>query len=68
MHFDNIDAAVAAADPEKLATQDDTRCVAGCYRCLLSYYNQPDHELIERMDAQVSSVLLRLSRSTITVE
>jgi hypothetical protein len=68
MHFDNIDAAVAVAEPEKLATQPDTRCVAGCYRCLLSYYNQPDHELIDRMDAQVSSVLLRLSRSTITVE
>jgi hypothetical protein len=68
MHFDNIDAAVAAADPGKLATQPETRCVAGCYRCLLSYYNQPDHELIDRMDAQVISVLLRLSRSTIIVE
>ncbi len=21
-----------------------TECVAGCYRCLLSYYNQPDHD------------------------
>jgi hypothetical protein len=21
----------------------NTQCVAGCYRCLLSYYNQPDH-------------------------
>jgi len=68
MHFDNIDAAVAAADPEKLATQPDTRCVVGCYRCLLSYYNQPDHELIDRTDAQVISLLMRLSRSTITVE
>ncbi|MCB1615601.1 MAG: DUF1998 domain-containing protein, partial [Pseudomonadales bacterium] len=25
-------------------------CEAGCYRCLLSYYNQPDHELIDRKD------------------
>jgi hypothetical protein len=25
-------------------------CEAGCYKCLLSYYNQPDHTLIDRMD------------------
>lgn len=37
-------------------------CVDGCYRCLLSYYNQPDHELIERQDEVVRSVLDRLSR------
>lgn len=27
-------------------------CEAGCYRCLLSYYNQPDHELIDRKDGE----------------
>jgi superfamily II DNA/RNA helicase len=37
-------------------------CVAGCYRCLLSYYNQPDHELIDRQDLSVLEVLDRLSR------
>ncbi|HZZ25676.1 MAG TPA: DEAD/DEAH box helicase [Roseiarcus sp.] len=26
----------------------DAKCVAGCYRCLLSYYNQPDHALVDR--------------------
>lgn len=26
-------------------------CEAGCYHCLLSYYNQADHELIDRKDA-----------------
>lgn len=25
-------------------------CEAGCYRCLLSYYNQPDHDEIDRQD------------------
>ncbi|ARL49461.1 helicase superfamily protein [Burkholderia pseudomallei] len=25
-------------------------CEAGCYRCLLSYYNQPDHVNIDRQD------------------
>ncbi|AMO54593.1 hypothetical protein GZ77_24715 [Endozoicomonas montiporae] len=27
-------------------------CEAGCYRCLLSYYNQPDHDLIDRKDQE----------------
>lgn len=36
-------------------------CVSGCYRCLLSYYNQPDHELIERQDRHVQGLLDRLT-------
>ena len=43
-----------------LAEAADARCVAGCYRCLLSYYNQPDHELIDRTERDVKTVLLRL--------
>lgn len=42
-------------------------CEAGCYRCLLSYYNQPDHELIDRKDAAADGLLLdilcRLTRA-----
>ena len=37
---------VARKDPK-------AQCVKGCYRCLLSYYNQPDHEHIDRTDADV---------------
>ena len=37
-------------------------CVAGCYRCLLSYYNQPDHELINRKDNVIMALLDRLTR------
>lgn len=33
-------------------------CEAGCYRCLLSYYNQPDHELIDRKDVDAGGLLL----------
>jgi len=33
-------------------------CEAGCYRCLLSYYNQPDHELIDRQDKEAGGLLL----------
>lgn len=37
-------------------------CVKGCYQCLLSYYNQPDHELIDRQDEVVTNVLERMAR------
>ncbi len=35
-------------------------CEAGCYKCLLSYYNQPDHPLIDRKDQQAEGLLLEL--------
>jgi Lhr-like helicase len=62
MHYDNIDAAADSADAAVLEDSPDARCVKGCYRCLLSYYNQPDHEFIDRIDADVLRILLRLSR------
>jgi very-short-patch-repair endonuclease len=41
-------------------------CEAGCYKCLLSYYNQPDHSHIDRQDAdndgKVLDILCRLTR------
>ena len=67
MHFEpaSIDEALAAADPSRLVDQPDANCVRGCYRCLLSYYNQPDQELIDRADEQVRHILLRLARSEV---
>jgi len=41
----------------------DTQCVAACYRCLMSYFNQPDHELLDRRDEKAREILLRLVRS-----
>lgn len=43
--------------------EKEDACVAGCYRCVLSYYNQPDHELIDRRDPAVLDVLLNLAAS-----
>lgn len=40
----------------------DDGCEAGCYRCLLGYYNQPDHALIDRQDPEVLDLLCRLTR------
>jgi Lhr-like helicase len=65
MHYRDIDAAAQAADPSLLADDPEARCVKGCYRCLLSYYNQPDHELIDRTDRAVLTLMLRLSRGTV---
>lgn len=36
-------------------------CEAGCYRCLLSYFNQPDHDLIDRLDVDALRVLTALA-------
>jgi hypothetical protein len=68
MHFENIDAASATANPDALTEHPNARCVAGCYRCLLSYYNQPDHELINRTDRNVKLALLRLVRGNVVME
>ncbi len=62
MHFD------VSGDgdlPDELHDEPGTTCVAGCYRCLLSYYNQPEHENIDRRDDLVRRTLLRLARATI---
>jgi len=54
-----------SCDPKKLEelTRPDGTpiCEAGCYKCLLSYYNQPDHTLIDRKNEKVLEILCRLS-------
>jgi hypothetical protein len=35
MHFDNIDVALTAAEPDELKDVTHANCVVGCYRCLL---------------------------------
>ncbi|MCS0590703.1 DEAD/DEAH box helicase [Massilia norwichensis] len=52
---------------EELDHEGKPLCEAGCYRCLLSYYNQPDHTLIDRKDKSAGGLLLdilcRLTRA-----
>jgi Lhr-like helicase len=62
MHYDlaSLDAA-AISGPSALLNLSDARCVAGCYRCLLSYFNQPDHELIDRRQDPALAFLIRLA-------
>jgi hypothetical protein len=67
MHYRDLEAAIADADPALLVENEDVRCVKGCYRCLLSYYNQPDHEQIDRTDNPFRTLLLRLARSQVAL-
>ena len=49
--------------PSGLSDQPGAACVAACYRCLMSYYNQPDHEGLDRRDEDARAMLLRLARA-----
>lgn len=40
-------------------------CEAGCYQCLLSYYNQPDHDLINRRDLSAQALLAKLANGSV---
>lgn len=68
MHFDVRGPAGLPSTSDQLVDRPDTACVAACYRCLMSYYNQPDHEYIDRRDATVRELLLRLARSTTAID
>ena len=65
MHFDTVDEAIAAGDAKLLVNRQDQACVRGCYRCLLSYYNQPDHELIDRTSDEAKQLLVDLARGQV---
>ena len=64
MHFALDDEGPLPVDPMAFTDQPGTACVAACYRCLMSYYNQPDHELIDRRDEGARRTLLRLAGGT----
>jgi hypothetical protein len=65
MHFEPpADLITVTADA--LPEDRTAACVAGCYRCVLSYYNQPDHETIDRREAAMKTALLKLARSDTT--
>jgi hypothetical protein len=41
------------------------QCEAGCYQCLLSYYNQPDHAYINRRDTDSLRLLVALANAQV---
>lgn len=69
MHFDKATFADAlTSGPDALTDVEAPECVAACYRCLLSYFNQPDHELINRRNPAALDILLRLTAIEPTVD
>ena len=40
-------------------------CEAGCYQCLLSYFNQPDHETINRRDVIALNFLASIANADV---
>lgn len=65
MHFEKVDSAITAGDAGLLVSHEGEACVRGCYRCLLSYFNQPDHELIDRTRDEAKQMLVDLARGQI---
>ena len=62
MHYDIRD--VQDLDAEELEQYDNKPgCINGCYGCLLTYYNQPEHALINRHDPDALKFLVALSRA-----
>ena len=60
VHPDNLtDLAGANAGPNAVP------CEAGCYQCLLSYFNQPDHEIIDRRNSAAVGFLADLANATV---
>lgn len=51
---------------EQRDKQGQRLCEAGCYQCLLSYYNQPDHEFIKRRDPEALKLLVALANAQVT--
>jgi hypothetical protein len=68
MHFDQVEHAISANDPTLLQDKPGEACVRGCYRCLLSYYNQPDHEAINRTDGEAKRLLVLMARGEVTLK
>lgn len=58
----------ALDDLQSLERSDELgnhQCEAGCYQCLLSYFNQPDHEHINRRNADVLKLLVALANAQV---
>lgn len=50
---------------EEKDAQGNSVCEAGCYQCLLSYYNQPDHPLIDRRHPDALALLVALANAQV---
>ncbi len=68
MHFQKPEGDWSTSHLPELEKKDDLNnalCEAGCYQCLLSYFNQPDHENINRRNADALALLVALANANV---
>jgi Lhr-like helicase len=68
MHFTRPEtgwSGATLAQAEQRDTHGYAICEAGCYQCLLSYFNQPDHEHIDRSNEAVRQLLVALANANV---
>lgn len=68
MHFQTPETAWSfdqLPDLEQRRPDGERICEAGCYQCLLSYYNQPDHDKINRQEPKVLKMLVALANASV---
>lgn len=63
MHFNGFEK--VSSIEELYQHQDNSICEAGCYQCLLSYFNQPDHNHIDRHNEDALRLLIALSHANV---
>lgn len=69
MHYripERLDAVEDLIDEQEDKKRDP--CVAACYQCLLSYYNQPEHLILDRRNAEALGILIALSRGNVSIQ
>ncbi len=65
MHYGMPEGEFGFADLNDLGGETQVHCEAGCYQCLLSYFNQPDHELIDRRNPEAVRFLVQLAHASV---
>lgn len=61
------DGSTPSVDELLQQNRSNTICEMGCYKCLLSYYNQPEHTNIDRTFPQVLAILLQMIKAEVKV-
>lgn len=69
MHFNTPDGPWKVEELEALEQKHNglSICEAGCYQCLLSYFNQPDHDNINRRNSDALQLLVALANAEVTL-
>ncbi len=67
MHYSLHKDSIPTVDDLLAQNAQNTICEIACYKCLLSYYNQPEHAIIDRTNKQVLEILLQMVTADVGV-